>query len=145
MGTRKGKFDIKACGDTMRSSRILLFAALLGVFAWACSSSAETAKKAPGPSSNSNSPSNVQTTDPNTATVNTAPPANMRDRRMSRKMIDVNPTGTPPPPQFHPAAEDSESAVTMNRDGAVVEIRLFKRHPQLARVEGTWLDTKNKS
>ncbi len=144
METRKGKSDIKARRDAMRTSKILLFAAFLGVFAWACSSPADTAKKASGPGSNSNSPSKVQTTDPNIAVVNTAPPANMRDRRMSRKMIDANPAGTPPSPQFHPAAEDSESAVTMNRDGAVVEIRVFKSHPQLARVEVTWLDPKNK-
>ena len=52
--------------------------------------------------------------------------------------LDANPNGTPAPLQFRPAAEDSEIAVTMAADGRVVETRVFKSHPKLARVQAIW-------
>jgi hypothetical protein len=35
-------------------------------------------------------------------------------------------------------------ATTMNADGQPVEVRVFKDHPQLAKVEATWLGPKQK-
>src|SRR5688572_20714683 len=68
---------------------------------------------------------------------------NPRDRKNRQNRV-VHPSGTPEPPEFRPAAEDSEAAVTMADDGSIVEIRVFKSHPQLERVESTWIDPKEK-
>jgi len=131
----------------MRSSIFLLFVAFLGSFAWGCSGPTDTAKTASKPNVNNPiAPSNQsQTEGPNSA-VNTAPTANIRDRRVGGKqtMIDANHSGKALPPQFQPAAENSEWAATMNADGSVDEIRVFRSHPQLAKVEVTWLEPKNK-
>jgi hypothetical protein len=52
--------------------------------------------------------------------------------------------GTPPPLEFRKGAENSRTATTMNSDGQAVEVRIFKGHPKLARVEATWLGPKEK-
>lgn len=54
------------------------------------------------------------------------------------------PLGTPPPLEFRKGAENSLTATTMNDEGQAVEVRIFKDHPQLARVEATWLGPKEK-
>jgi hypothetical protein len=54
------------------------------------------------------------------------------------------PLGTPPPLEFRKGLENSQIATTMNADGQAVEVRVFKDHPQLARVEATWLGPKEK-
>ena len=131
----------------MRSSKFLLFTVLVGVLAFGCSGTSETVRTAPGQNSNSTVPSgNGQTENSNNGGPNAEPIANYRNRGglANEKMVDVNPSGTPVPPEFKPAAEDSESAVTMNSDGTALEIRVFRSHPQLARVEVTWLGPKDK-
>ena len=153
MGICKERSDIKAGGNRMRSSKLLIFSLLFGVFASACLSTPETATKSPKPNSNSNSNSNStaaavtsQNADPNAGVANSGQAVNLRDRWNlgKKKMIDTNPTGTPLPLQFRPAAENSESAVTMNRDGSVTEIRIFKSDHTLAKVEATSSGTKEK-
>ena len=54
------------------------------------------------------------------------------------------PLGTPAPLEFRPGAENSRTATTMDAEGQAVEIRIFKDHPQLVRVEATWLGPKDK-
>ena len=147
MGIRKGPSDIKARGEKMRSYKFPAFVLFLAGFSSACSSSSETATKSSGSNSNSAVPAVAsQNRDSNAGTVNTGQRPNPRDKRgsTSANRIDVNPTGTPLSPQFHPAAENSESAITMNRDGSVTEIRVFKSHPQLAKVEATSFGTNGK-
>ena len=40
---------------------------------------------------------------------------------------------------FAEAGEDSTLTSTMNAKGQVLEIRVFRSHPQLAKVEATWI------
>jgi hypothetical protein len=60
-----------------------------------------------------------------------------------RRLIDV-PGTTRPSLQYQPAGEDSEIASTMNAAGQMFEVRVWKRHPQLVKVESIWIDAKNK-
>lgn len=48
---------------------------------------------------------------------------------------DVRPNATPMPLQFKPAPENSQFAVTMDRDGMIREVRVFRSHPKLAKAE----------
>ena len=59
--------------------------------------------------------------------------------------MDSDPNAKPEPPVFRSAPENSESATTMTNDGSILEIRVFKNHPQLAKVEVTWTDPKDKA
>ncbi|MEP6789122.1 MAG: hypothetical protein ABJB40_11865 [Acidobacteriota bacterium] len=120
----------------------------------ACSSSttetgrntAVTNSNSAGPISNSlPPPATIQNTNVN-SNSNTGPPlksTDMRSRANSNGVM-ANVSGTPVPPQFQPAAENSEWAVTMNGDGSVTEIRIFRSHPQLARTEVFSRDGRNK-
>lgn len=74
-----------------------------------------------------------------------APAANARDRLSRKRFIDVPSTGPPPPPQLLAAPENSQIATTMNRDGAVIETRVFKNHPQIEKVESTWLTPQQRN
>jgi hypothetical protein len=65
-------------------------------------------------------------------------------RANRRPVAETGPEGPPPTPTFTEAPEDSESTATMDAQGRVVEIRVFRKHPQLAKVEATWIDTKTK-
>lgn len=73
------------------------------------------------------------------------PAVDYRERTNRRRRVDVDPSATPPPPNFRPAAEDSESAITMDQTGAVLEIRVFKKHPQIAKVEAIRLNETTKT
>jgi len=79
----------------------------------------------------------------NQEATNTGPgrPGTARDRK---NRPNADPSATPHPPEFRPAPEDSEAAVTMDEDGAIHEIRVFKNHPELERVEFIWTDPKDK-
>lgn len=57
------------------------------------------------------------------------------DRARRRQRPDVDPTASPIPPTLSPAPEDSEGAITMLPDGTISEIRVFRSHPSLARVD----------
>lgn len=50
----------------------------------------------------------------------------------------------PSPLRFQPAAEDSETAFSMNNIGQMYSIRVFRNHPQLAKVESVWVNKKDK-
>lgn len=47
----------------------------------------------------------------------------------------MKPDATPQPLQFKPSPENSEMAVAMQPDGLIVEKRVFKAHPTLAKAE----------
>lgn len=154
MGIRKGRSDIKASGNAMKYLKLLLLllASAAGLVLTACSGSAEIGKNTAAANSssaaaNSNSAQVVAT--PNRdLNVNSNPELPLKSADMRSRTNSVgsgaNVSGTPPPPQFQPADENSEWAVTMNRDGSVTEIRVFKSHPQIARAEVFSRDGRNK-
>lgn len=83
---------------------------------------------------------------PNDAPVSaeTMTPRDKRFNRAKHPVVDADPSATPLPLQFRPAADDSQIAVTMKPNGSVFEVRIFKSNPKLARVEATWLGEKEK-
>ncbi len=75
------------------------------------------------------------------ATANkTAPGTTIAERANRQPRIDSGTGAAPGPLQFKPAGENSEIAVTMESDGTVREVRIFKSHPQLAKVESSFRD-----
>lgn len=59
--------------------------------------------------------------------------------RSNRQPRPDNPTTGPTPQlQFQAAPDDSRFAISMGADGVVREVRIFDRHPRLARVETAW-------
>lgn len=61
-----------------------------------------------------------------------------------RKITEV-PGGGRPVLQFEPAPENSQIAQAMNSSGQMFEVRIWKGHPQLLKVESVWVDQKNKA
>ncbi|QQS32927.1 MAG: hypothetical protein IPM50_14960 [Acidobacteriota bacterium] len=61
------------------------------------------------------------------------------DRARRRQRVDADPNASPVPPTLSPAPENSEGAITMLPDGTVSEIRIFKAHPTLLRVDTYFL------
>jgi hypothetical protein len=57
------------------------------------------------------------------------------ERARRRPRPDADPNASPVPPTLSAAPEDSEGAITMLPDGTISEIRVFKSHPSLARVD----------
>jgi len=76
------------------------------------------------------------------ADANTAPAGNIIGR--NKRPITEVPETSRPSLQYQPAGEDSEIASTMNAAGQMYEVRVWKRHPQLVKVESLWIDPKNK-
>lgn len=109
-----------------------------------CSGSADSGE-ANKPEARSQQPAaNVPAAAPNSTVANALPPS-VAQRLNNKLAQDAPVSGTPPSPSFQPAAEDSEIATTMGPNGSFVEIRVFKSHPQLAKVEATWLDARTKA
>ena len=70
------------------------------------------------------------------ATANkVAPGRTIQERANRAPRVDVNPNATPAPLVFQPAPENSQTALSMDADGTIREIRVFKDNPKLARVE----------
>jgi len=140
MGIHKGRADIKACGEEMRLTRVLVFAAFVGTFAAGCYRAPETTKAVTGQNANA---APVLSAPANPAGQNTVVNAESNSKIVNKRvrgneaLVDADPSGTPLPPQFQPVAENSSWAVTMNPDGSVLEMRVFKSNPQLAKVEAT--------
>jgi hypothetical protein len=70
---------------------------------------------------------------------------NLAERTNQKRVVDVPQTGPRATPQSFDAPEDSAITTTMNQSGQVLEIRVFKSHPQLSRVESTWTSPKGRS
>jgi hypothetical protein len=68
------------------------------------------------------------------------PKGSILDRLTRRREVPAGPSGTPVKPAFRPAGENSQFAVLMDPDGRVREIRTFKGHPALVRVDAVWVD-----
>ena len=149
MGICEGKFNIKA-DDTMRLAVYLFFLLIVIGIAGGCSGNADVSKStnAPGSVSNtiaaSNSGQTLSSNAPpsNPAAIPTAENAIENPNR--RKVIDVPGEGRPVM-RYEPAAEDSQIASAMNSGGQMFEIRIWKKHPQLLKVESIWVDQKNKA
>ena len=123
----------------------LLAVFILGAIGVGCSGLAKTSRKESNSSSstvNREQPLSSSTDTPNVAANH--PKTNSRER-INRDRIDVNPAATPLPLKFRKAAENSEVATTMNTEGDIFEVRVFKNHPQIAKVEATWVDAKEKA
>src|SRR3954471_22095173 len=140
MGRGEEKPDVKA----HRTGRICRFAVvILAVLAMlACSNS-------PQPNSGENRPPNTG------ANVTITPPSghpppevalngNLAERTNQKRKIDLPAAGAPPPGRSFDAPEDSAITTAMNSQGQILEIREFKSHPQLARLELTWTGPKEK-
>lgn len=64
--------------------------------------------------------------------------------RMARQRRSPTQPGGAAPLEFRVASENSSTATTMNAAGQVVEVRVFKNNPKLARVEATWIGPREK-
>lgn len=121
---------------------------IAGLFA-GCSSPATTtanngaatrdSNSSAGPGSDPSMRSNTESSNENhTPTI-----AERREKLRQKMLINSPSSGPLPPPQFRPAQDNSMVSTTMNSQGAVVETRVFKDNPQIARVEMTWVGPKN--
>ena len=132
--------------------QLILMGVAIG-FCSTCSRTAANSGTAPERRSAVNAPANSnvtenRTSDPTVNAENTSlGPLQTRDKRfnrVNRPIAPIDPSATPVPLKFHPAGEDSQVAVTMKPDGRVYEVRVFKSHPQFAKIEATWVDGKTK-
>jgi len=122
----------------MRLNCLALFIVCSGLCGMGCSNTSKPEK-----TGNSTVASKRDNTSVDPAISNTeARPSNPRDRK---PRPDVNPGATPDPPKFRDAPENSQSVTTMNNDGSIQETRIFKSHPQLAKVEATWFEPTDKT
>lgn len=128
------------------SKRLAAVAVAAAVGSAGCWSKPETANKAaatsPTPSSNTVVAAPGQTVQPMPTIDLPAATANrelsgdtVADRANRKPQADVRPDATPAPLKFTTAPENSEMAVAMQPGGLIVETRVFKNHPTLARAE----------
>lgn len=114
-----------------------------------CSSQAATGPDAARQSSNSSaapgSDPSITSDSGSSNEAHTLTSAERREKYLEKSRISSPSSGPLPPPEFRPAAENSMVSTTMNPQGAVVETRVFKNNPQLARVEMTWFGPKDNS
>ncbi|HEV7701037.1 MAG TPA: hypothetical protein VGO43_12460 [Pyrinomonadaceae bacterium] len=131
---------------------ILLTAACSSQVAETPRNSSDIASK-PGQVPAANTSSNSEpTTQANAAETDAsgnenARPLNARKEMLRRKLALASNRATAGPVaslQYRAGAENSQTATTMNSAGQAIEIRVFKTHPRLARVEAVWLDEKAK-
>lgn len=128
--------------------KILLAIFIAGLFA-GCSSPAAPTSSSGTARGNVNSlppqgsdPSANGNADPQTAN-RTLTRAEMMEK-LRQKSLNAPVSNVPlPKPQFKAAPENSVITTTMNGQGAVVETRIFKNDPQLAKVEMTWNGPKD--
>lgn len=133
----------------MRPAFLLLLLLIASTVSGSCSGNADADKPAnvSGGSSNQSTASN-----PGQSVNPKAPPPVQAGNQSSentigistkRKITDVPGAGRPVL-QFEPGPEDSQLAQAMNSSGQMYEVRIWKRHPQLLKVESVWVDAKNK-
>lgn len=116
-----------------------IFAA--GALCLGCSGSGETVKTNAPNAANASTPE-VRVVEP-VVNIDLPPasanrvrqPDTIQDRANRPPRPDANPNATPVPLQFKPAPENSEAAFEMTADGNIREVRIFKGHPKLVRVE----------
>ncbi len=137
--------------------RILFVLSVVAILFAGCSSNANTTTTLATGNRNGSDARNSNTvvpSDPNrpadpgteSANVKLTPTKAERADKLRQKNLAAAPTSGPPAlPQFRPAPENSQIATSMNGEGAVIETRVFKNHPQLAKVEMTWAGPQDKS
>ena len=119
MGTFKSQFKFKAAGVTGSY--------LAAAFLIACSGTSDTGSQTANTNASHNSTAAVRSPTRQTA-------ANSIGEAPSTPKSG----GPKATPQFSDAHEDSTLLTTMNPQGQVFQVRVFKGHPQLAKVESTW-------
>ena len=109
-----------------------------------CSTSSGPDNRASSETSNTGSPAQNSSGGPNSSNTASLPSSSFQARDRRKDRANVNTNAKPEPLVFRAAPENSESATTMTADGSILEIRVFKSHPQIARVESLWVDPKDK-
>lgn len=118
----------------------ILFVTTIYVGSLACGSASDTPTK-PSPNANAaQAASPTPSLAPNTETLASSGNENAK-LAVNRRQGVENPgtSGPKPKPQFRPSGENSETAVTMDKEGHFVEVRVFKDHPQFDRIEAVWI------
>ena len=106
----------------------LFFLFIATVLTGGCSGNADVSKSA-------NAPSN-----PTAATASSNPGQNIG----SNVMTD-SPGAGRPVMRYELAPEDSQIAQSLNSSGQMYEVRIFKKNPQLLKIESVGIDQKNKA
>ncbi len=117
-----------------------LFIGALAVVVAACGGAAESPNKN-RPNANAPIPgaSPISKIPPPLNNANAALPLVQANANTRRKLAETPATGRPPSLTYKPSGDNSETAVTMNKEGQFVEVRVFRDHPQFARIEATWI------
>jgi len=140
-------------------NKFLIVSVLASLFAFGCSSSNQTNENrtnaVPANGTSNTAIANTQlsgipaNTEPTPGTIDEIPVVPMPDGanantvKLSRNRKLVDTPGAANEPTRVPAGENSEVSSTMDKQGNFVESRFFKGHPQLDKVERTYLDPKN--
>lgn len=151
-GAEQNKIEADPAGFLKeRMTRIGTIGLLAGVaFSAACWSSSEPANNgaatSPTPSSNAVVAAPGQTVQPMPTIDLPAATSNrvlsgdsVADRANRAPHGNANPDAKPEELKFTPAPEDSQAALRMEPNGVIYEVRIFRKHPKLARVEA-WSD-----
>ena len=72
-------------------------------------------------------------------------PKSLAERANRKPRVDVDPTAKQPPISLQKAPENSQFGTKMEDDGSLTELRVFKNHPQIAKVEARGSDAKYKT
>lgn len=119
----------------------LFFVAAAFLFA-GCGSEPVVRNVADAPGSvNSPISANANVSQGNAADVSARSVGGVAKRMEEKQVVDI-PAANRPPLRFEAAADNSEVATTMNPEGLITEIRVFKSHPQIAKIEAVWMGTK---
>jgi len=135
----------------MRNCLVLSFFLAVASLNWACSSGSVTNKQvdtsAPGANKTASLSNLSQTSSSDTNPVNSV--TNVQTGTFAQppnnKKVEDMPADGRPILRWEPAAEDSQITSAMNASGQMYESRIFKRHPQLVKVDATWINPKEKS
>jgi hypothetical protein len=136
----------------MFMKRILIFIPALAIASSVLGCSASAKRTKVDPAANSRNVQNRGNADlplPTVqATAEAASPTPTQvpvKRRGTKERVPGDPNATPAPLVLAPAAENSEYGTSMERDGTVLEVRKFRKHPLLAKVELRWTDPSMKT
>ncbi len=140
-------------------NKFLIVSVLGSLFAFGCSSSIQTnetkTNAVPANRSSNSTIANTQVSEvpanagPTPGTLDEVPVVPIREgsnantAKLNRDRKIVETPGAANEPTRVPAGENSEVSSTMDKQGNFVESRFFKGHPQLEKVERTYLDPKN--
>ena len=146
----QGSFGIKNTRLSRKDMNKILAVVFIAVLLDGCSSQQKATANNVASRQSSNSPVALGANSPANANAESSSNSNrtltraeMMEKYRQKSLVNAPSSGPLPTPQFHPAPENSAIATTMNKDGAVVETRVFKSDSQLAKVEMTWVGPQN--